>query len=239
MTLFFSRSTPNLATVIPAKDVIDKRLTTDSLDCSRFEAPIRAALGLTKNTLNRYYNLTDSSEVYRIAMGMYHFVLPLPMYADVCDYAVLHPRHKLAYFKNAGWEDEWIKTAECIVREEYECSYACRGNTEDREAMGDEGAANIVRQYHNINIKLSHSACILQQETSSNIFDNIPALTKPIVSRLWDELTAYLNSDPEYVDNVLSWWYKKRLTYPHLSRMALDYLTIPGMYSYLNKNDNY
>jgi hypothetical protein len=33
-TLFFSRSTPNLATVIPAMDVIDERLSTDSLNRS-------------------------------------------------------------------------------------------------------------------------------------------------------------------------------------------------------------
>jgi len=130
-TLFFSCLTPNLATIIPVMDIINKTLTTDSLDCSRFEAPIHTALGLTKKTLNRYYNLTDSSDVYQIAMGMYHFILPLSMYADVCDYAVLHPRHKLAYFKNAGWEDEWIKTAEHIMCKEYEHLYAYQGNVED------------------------------------------------------------------------------------------------------------
>jgi hypothetical protein len=68
-TLFFSRSTPNLATVILAMDVIDEKLTTQSLDCSRFDASIRASLGIAKKTLNRYYNMTDWSEVYRIAMG--------------------------------------------------------------------------------------------------------------------------------------------------------------------------
>ena len=93
-TLFFSCSTPNLATIIPVMDVIDKKLTTDSLDRSRFEAPICTTLGLAKNTLNRYYNLTDSSEVYRIAMGMYHFILPLPMYVTMQCYTL----------KNAGYE---------------------------------------------------------------------------------------------------------------------------------------
>jgi hypothetical protein len=46
--MFFSRSTPNLATVIPAMDIIDKKLTTDSLNRSKFKAPICAALGLAK-----------------------------------------------------------------------------------------------------------------------------------------------------------------------------------------------
>lgn len=67
-TLFFSRSTPCLATVIPAMDHIDETLTTNSLD-HKFEPSIRAALGIAKKTLNRYYNATDQSEVYRIAMG--------------------------------------------------------------------------------------------------------------------------------------------------------------------------
>ena len=37
---------------------------------------------------------------------------------------VLHPRHKLHYFKTAGWEDEWINTARDIVREEFDRTYA-------------------------------------------------------------------------------------------------------------------
>ena len=36
---------------------------------------------------------------------------------------VLHPRHKLHYFKNAGWQDEWIERAEEIVRTEFDLSY--------------------------------------------------------------------------------------------------------------------
>ena len=86
----------------------------------------------------------------------------------------------------------------------------------------------------------SGSPCAqLLQETSLNIFNDIPVLAKPILSRLWDKLTVNLSSDPEYVDNVLGWWYKKQSMYPHLSCMALDYLTIPSMYSCLNKTDNY
>jgi hypothetical protein len=52
-TLFFSRSTPNLATVIPAMDVIDEGLTSDSLNRSKYDASIRSSLGLAKKTLNQ------------------------------------------------------------------------------------------------------------------------------------------------------------------------------------------
>ena len=36
---------------------------------------------------------------------------------------VLHPRHKLAYFKTAQWEEEWIETAASLVHEEFERPY--------------------------------------------------------------------------------------------------------------------
>ena len=37
---------------------------------------------------------------------------------------VLHPSHKLVYFAQAGWPDEWRATAEEIVRAEFERAYA-------------------------------------------------------------------------------------------------------------------
>lgn len=65
---------------------------------------------------------------------------------------VLHPRHKLAYFKTAGWEDEWISAAEHIVRNELECSYADHGHTtndSDNEGSADESLSEKVC-YHYI-----------------------------------------------------------------------------------------
>ncbi|EPS96243.1 hypothetical protein FOMPIDRAFT_1086622, partial [Fomitopsis schrenkii] len=82
-TQYFSRLVPNLAAVIPVMDAFDEHLTTYSRDL-KFLPSIRAAAGLAKKTLNRYYGRTDDSNAYRIAM-------------------VLHPRHKLQYFKDAKW----------------------------------------------------------------------------------------------------------------------------------------
>jgi len=67
-TLFFSRSTPNLATVIPAMDHIDTHLATASHNL-KYSPAIRASLALGKAHLNKYYDMTDHSEVYRIAMS--------------------------------------------------------------------------------------------------------------------------------------------------------------------------
>jgi hypothetical protein len=49
-------------------DHIDAHLATASQDL-KYSPAIRASLALGKTLLNKYYNLTDDSEVYRIAMS--------------------------------------------------------------------------------------------------------------------------------------------------------------------------
>jgi hypothetical protein len=56
-------------TVIPAMDIIDSMLATTSETPYKFCLAIRAALAVGKMTINKYYDKTDYSEVYRIAMG--------------------------------------------------------------------------------------------------------------------------------------------------------------------------
>jgi hypothetical protein len=51
-------------------DHIDEHLTTAALSAD-YPKAIKAALAIGKKTLNRYYNKTDHSETFRIAMGMF------------------------------------------------------------------------------------------------------------------------------------------------------------------------
>jgi len=185
-TLFFSRSTPNLATVIPAMDHIDAHLTTVSQN-SKYSPAIRASLALGKAHLNKYYDLTDHSEVYRIAM-------------------ILHPRHKLQYFHNANWDDVWITTATAIVCDEFLRAYA------------DLPIADVV----------FYPADMPTKAKCRNIFDDLPSLSAPVASTLNDELQQYLECPVEDVKNASVWWVKNRAVYPRLSRMALNYLSIPA-----------
>lgn len=67
-------------------------------------------------------------------------------------------------------------------------------------------------------------------QTPFNIFDCIPTLAAPKRFQLHDELVVFLSTDPEFVYDVIAWWYEKRTTYPCLSQMALDYLTLPGKF---------
>lgn len=65
--------------------------------------------------------------------------------------------------------------------------------------------------------------------TSKNIFDKLPDLA-PASSDTRNELDRYLATDVEDVKDGLMWWYERRAAFPHLSRMARDYLSIPGKF---------
>jgi hypothetical protein len=68
----------------------------------KYDPAIRAVVVIGKKTLNRYYDWTDHSELYQIAMGTIFCVFLNALIL----YPVLHPHHKLTYFQHAGWASE-------------------------------------------------------------------------------------------------------------------------------------
>ena len=85
--------------VIPAMDHIDSVFATFKDDTSLHPA-VRYAVALGKATLNHYYELTDWATVYRVAMGEFYLCYLI----SACSYfLVLHPQHKLEYFKKLEW----------------------------------------------------------------------------------------------------------------------------------------
>ncbi|KAJ3770658.1 hypothetical protein FB446DRAFT_646578, partial [Lentinula raphanica] len=72
-TIFFSTDLPSVSSVVPAMDAIDETLASGIIDKATLSAPVRHALSLGKKTLNKYYELTDDSYIYQIAIGMYSF----------------------------------------------------------------------------------------------------------------------------------------------------------------------
>jgi hypothetical protein len=56
------------------------------------------------------------------------------------------------------------------------------------------------------------------------------ALAPPKLTNLCSELDQYLGTGVEYVADPIAWWHECCTLYPQLSRMALDFLTISGMY---------
>ncbi|KAF7336216.1 Dimer-Tnp-hAT domain-containing protein [Mycena venus] len=122
-TFYFSNEnhctiTQVLTTMDKIDDLITATVITSSLQPGgapkhALHSSIKSALKLTKSTLNKYYSRTDDSNIYRIAM-------------------ILHPNYKLEYFLAWKWEKAWIKTAESLIREEFEANY-------DSTANGDQG----------------------------------------------------------------------------------------------------
>jgi hypothetical protein len=62
-------------------------------------------------------------------------------------HAVLHPHHKLGYFRNAGWEQDWIDTAKDLVHDEFDQSYK-----EDDNSKVDKAVADSLEKVCNIQI---------------------------------------------------------------------------------------
>lgn len=67
------------------------------------------------------------------------------VYANSHALSVLHPRHKLEYFKKHNWEEAWVDTARDIVRNEFNRSYApmdVEGGEDGMHADGNEAVSH-------------------------------------------------------------------------------------------------
>ncbi|KAJ6468854.1 hypothetical protein C8R45DRAFT_837598 [Mycena sanguinolenta] len=130
-TLFFSRDSATLASVIPAMDKIDTVLATAILKRPEgdksFSAPMKAALLKSKTTLNRYYARAFHSRIYRIAL-------------------ILHPRYKIGYLEDNDWDDVDISLAKHELEdvfEEYKDAYDAVLVEEEDEPLADDDAPTV------------------------------------------------------------------------------------------------
>ncbi|KAG6905926.1 hypothetical protein DXG01_016909 [Tephrocybe rancida] len=186
-TLLFSKGTPNLPYVIPVMDRIDT-LFTDTLHSTTNPA-LCAAIKSGKTTLNQYYSRTDEVEIFRISM-------------------ILHPRHKVTYFKNAGWQINWINSAHELVQDEFSRTYAdFKGAVSDPEL--DQG---IEDSDDEVEIVQGPSAKKSKSTVEDNIFADLfeAPVSVPIMSMIDDKLVHYLSTPIENVTDGLKWWYQQR-----------------------------
>jgi hAT family C-terminal dimerisation region len=109
----------------------------------------------------------------------------------------------LEYFRQHEWEAEWIEAAEDLVWAEFSRTYN-NNPTEAAETQGDSNAVGT---------------------TFADFGDISVAQAK---TRAEKEIDKYLRAPVESVKDPLCWWVQHRLIYPSLSRMALDYLSVPA-----------
>ncbi|KAJ2920816.1 hypothetical protein H1R20_g16278, partial [Candolleomyces eurysporus] len=130
---------------------------------------------------------------------------------------VLHPSHKLRYFKKAGWDKDWIMTAEDIVRDEFKCVYA------EFKLQSQASRIATLRKPTKHTSSLSDSDNDMGAPLSS---ENPSSSDK---EEMLSELNRYLKSKTvKNIEAPLAWWYENQGSYPRLWRMARDYLTIPA-----------
>ncbi|KAJ3749789.1 hypothetical protein EV360DRAFT_76163, partial [Lentinula raphanica] len=142
--------------VIPAMDAIDEALASGMVD---------------NQTMNKYYALTDDSDIYRMAI-------------------VLHPQHKLNYFTNAGWKQEWIDSAVEVTRHTW-------GHYKSSDLLSPETPTVVTEN---------------RDKTSSNSFLSLMSKQSQLVSSISkrDELERYLADSCVPTEDPLHWWIMNR-----------------------------
>ncbi len=160
---------------------------------------------------------------------------------------MLHPSYKDSYFKDAGWPSHWIKNARDMLEEEFQRAYKKhepdelpadsepadgQRKSKKREDRGKEAhevshplwqherSLPMSTTYH-----FSPCSCPLQ---GHNVFDHIPTPSSKHARPGKDEIARYFATVTEETSNPLRWWLERRALFPCLSRMAIDYLSIPG-----------
>jgi hypothetical protein len=132
---------------------------------------------------------------------------------------VLHPRFKSLYFVKAKWPRDWITTAEGILRDKWEKNY---------KTSVEPGAAETT-----VRCCLSCNVCNLlnkpqPQSSSNNYFVELDAFTSDPAAG--DALNEWLSSPPlGTVSDPIAWWTAMEAAGHPLARMALDFLSTPGM----------
>ena len=227
-TLYFSRGTPSLPTVIQAMDHIDSVFTDITLPSSQKHPAIRAAVAIAKKTLNKYYSLTDASELYRIAIGSsLRFSPPfLHTYS-------FRKSSTLATNLNISERPVGNSRGSTLPRP----SFTHNSSQDMRHLRAGTGMLQSCQTLlprcvvyplcYSLESLLTYVLGI-PAKSSNNIFDNLPSLAPLQSTALFDELALYLSTELVDTQSPLKWWHEKQSTYPRLSRMALDYLSIPG-----------
>jgi hypothetical protein len=83
---------------------------------------------------------------------------------------VLHPRHKLEYFKRHNWDASWIDTARQIVRNEFDRSYASLDIQDDDADMRVDTHEVVCHFFPQNNTFADYSRSLPRSQTSSTSF---------------------------------------------------------------------
>jgi hypothetical protein len=135
---------------------------------------------------------------------------------------VLHPRYKSTYFLKAKWPCDWIKTAE-LLQNEWETNYK---TVLSPPSTSSPQVSSAYVQAASLEVKV-----IWQQTSALRPASKYFAVIGKDMDSDGDVVTEWLSSPPvPSVADPIAWWSKMNAVGHPLARMALDFLSAPGMY---------
>ncbi|OJT13582.1 hypothetical protein TRAPUB_9870 [Trametes pubescens] len=190
--------------VIPFMDLLTEHVDEFIADETLHPA-VRGAAKRGRAILDKYYTLTDTTTVYRIAM-------------------MLHPRYKTQYFKDQSWPDEWITEAREIIEEEWTSNYKPK---EDAPAAAEIPIAPVPASRSGPGRRSAAA--------SANTRKRFAAIGSAAKGGRADALKIYLEEPPsDTVSDPLKYWDLVLKSTPEssgqhaLAQMAIDFLSAPA-----------
>lgn len=215
VTKVISGSTyPTLPTIIPAYNFLMDQLEDITRESNNSE--IKAAAKAAYSKLQKYYARTSSATFYAVSISKYSELVhkdltywPKSKYSTGSRYEDEIPRTT-----SMGWLlDGNLFEANAAVFDQYKEFFP---ETQQEEDHADRSPEDVeTSEPEDIgDLLLKHKYGWLDQGKTNQ--------------EKVDELQSYLDRDPVYVKNILSWWKEKESEFPVLEAIAKDYLAIPG-----------
>ncbi|KAG8728343.1 hypothetical protein FRC11_011290 [Ceratobasidium sp. 423] len=170
--------------------------------------------------LNKYYQATDSSHLYRMAIRKYKAFRLSHKFANAGVFSlakVLHPSMQMAYLEKAKWQKEWMDQAHNITTNCWNQHY----KLENYETMEDNALQSNFG-YLSYMDEIFDSIAAKQDKTLDPV--NMFIKDKIIIERT--------KTGKKLPVNPLAWWHAKRIVGEHhdgLTQMAIDVLSTPGI----------
>lgn len=167
-----------------------------------FPDPRQFGIGINMawEKLEKYYNILDETPIYYTAVA-------------------LHPAYRQGWFEQSwAHNPDWIRTAKRMVQQVWDEAYR---DLDVVISSNDEPAAKRHKLYYNAFEEHCEQSRI--DLIQPDVLDDDPFNDEYV---RWQ--SSHESSDKAIRDPI-SYWHEKRLQYPRLSRMALDFLTIQPM----------
>lgn len=159
-----------------------------------------------------YYVRTDDSPICSVATskccGSSNLLSTTLIH---CRSAVLDPRLKMDYYKAQEWPEQWQKFCEKAALNVIK-QYTTNDDADDQSS------------FHNSDSQVASDA-----ETYDLFMQHVYGNhNRPKRNKVSSEYEEYISKGREFCPDPLLWWRYHQGVYPVLSRVARDYLAIPG-----------